>query len=160
MGFKLSGAMTLDSTRRRKRSANTSPSALPVSGSMKANSSPPTRHGTSPSREAELVVELLEAIDVDHQQAERVPEPGGSADFLPEPQVEVPSVADFRELVGMRHLAEPEVGQAELLHDAVGPRPARPQALQLVIETPLHVPEHVTVDHVEAGHLETRQERQ
>ena len=53
IGFRLSGAITLDSTRRRNRSANTSPSALPVSGRMNANSSPPTRQGTSPSREAD-----------------------------------------------------------------------------------------------------------
>ena len=53
IGFRLSGAITLDSTRRRKRSAKTSPSAFPVSGRMNANSSPPTRQGTSPSRDAE-----------------------------------------------------------------------------------------------------------
>ena len=55
IGFRLSGAITLDSTRRRNRSANTSPSGLPVSGRMNANSSPPTRHGTSPSLEAERI---------------------------------------------------------------------------------------------------------
>ena len=102
----------------------------------------------------ELVIELLERVDIDHEQAEGVAEARRPADLLPEAHVEVAPVPHLGQLVRVRHLAETEVRRPQVLGDRFEACRAVLEVGHLLAEGGADPAEDVHANDVEAHELE------